>query len=99
METPKRVVERYQKFVDILRVFSRDCFEHFAEGLPGSVYRAKGFVRFEDSSQLFNFVAGRWDLEPLEADKTQLVFIGKEIAAQKSIILRALDECTQQDKK
>src|SRR5258708_15608082 len=31
--------------------FSRDCFEHFADGLPKSVYRAKGFVRFEDSSQ------------------------------------------------
>jgi hypothetical protein len=63
------------------------------------VYRAKGFVRFEDSSQLFNFVAGRWDLERFESAETQLVFIGKEIAAQKSAILRALDECAQQDQK
>jgi G3E family GTPase len=76
--------------------FSRDCFEHFADGLPKSVYRAKGFVRFEDSSQLFNFVAGRWDLEPFESAETALVFIGKEIGAQKSAILRALDECAQQ---
>jgi G3E family GTPase len=78
--------------------FSRNCFEQFAEGLPKSVYRAKGFVRFEDCSQLFNFVTGRWDLEPFESAETQLVFIGKEIAAQKSTILRALDECAQQDK-
>jgi hypothetical protein len=57
------------------------------------VYRAKGFVRFEDSSQLFNFVTGRWDLEPLEFTGTQLVFIGKEIAARKSTILQALKKC------
>ena len=73
--------------------FSRDCFERFADSLPASVYRAKGFVRFEDSSQLFNFVAGRWDLEPFEFTETQLVFIGKEIAARKSTILQALKKC------
>jgi G3E family GTPase len=73
--------------------FSRDCFEHFADGLPKSVYRAKGFVRFEDSSHLFNFVAGRWDLEPLEAGETTLAFIGKGIATQKSAILDALRKC------
>jgi G3E family GTPase len=73
--------------------FSRDCFKDFADGLSKSVYRAKGFVRFEDSSQLFNFVAGRWDLEPFESAETQLVFIGKEIAAQKSAIVNALNKC------
>ncbi len=72
---------------------SRDCFERFAASLPASVCRAKGFVRFEDSSQLFNFVAGRWDLEPFEFTETQLVFIGKEIAARKSTILQALKKC------
>ena len=72
---------------------SRDRFERFADSLPASVYRAKGFVRFEDSSQLFNFVAGRWDLERFEFNETQLVFIGKEIAARKSTILRALKKC------
>lgn len=43
--------------------FSRDCFERSADGLPASVHRAKGFVRFADGAQLFNFIAGRWDLE------------------------------------
>ena len=75
------------------QTLSRDCFEHFADGLPKSVYRAKGFVRFEDSSQLFNFVAGRWDLEPFESAETQLVFIGKNIAADKDTILHALEKC------
>jgi G3E family GTPase len=74
-------------------VFSRDCFERFADTLPANVIRAKGFVRFPDSVQLFNFVAGRWELEPFEADRTELVFIGKNIAAEKSTIVHALDEC------
>lgn len=74
---------------------SRDCFEHFADGLPKSVYRAKGFVRFEDSSHLFNFVAGRWDLEPFESAETQLVFIGKDILAEKKAITESLNKCQQ----
>jgi G3E family GTPase len=75
------------------KTFSRDCFERFADTLPANVIRAKGFVRFPDGVQLFNFVAGRSDLEPFETDRTELVFIGKKIAAEKSRILAALDEC------
>ena len=76
------------------KFFSRDCFEVFANGLPESVVRAKGFIRFADGAQLFNFVAGRWELEPFESDRTELVFIGKKIGAEKEAILRALAECT-----
>ncbi len=75
------------------QVFSRDCFERLVERLPAAVIRAKGFVHFPDGAQLFNFVAGRWDLEPFEADETQLVFIGKQLAAEKPAIIRALNEC------
>jgi G3E family GTPase len=75
------------------KIFSRDCFERFAKTLHTSVLRAKGFVGFADGTQLFNFVAGRWDLEPFEADRTELVFIGKKIAGKKEVILRALNEC------
>jgi G3E family GTPase len=75
------------------KVFSHDCFERFANGLPKSVYRAKGFVRFEDSPQLFNFVAGRWDLEPFEAERTELVFIGKGVLAEKKMITESLNKC------
>ncbi len=75
------------------KIFSRGCFEGFANGLPASVVRAKGFIRLADGGQLFNFVAGRWELEPFETDCTELVFIGKKITAEKSAIVRALDEC------
>jgi len=75
------------------KIFPRDCFERFADGLPASVIRAKGFVHFADGAQLFNFVAGRWELEPFDAERTELVFIGKRIAAKKEAILHALDEC------
>src|SRR6266511_4458624 len=30
------------------KTFSRDCFERFADNLPASVHRAKGFVLFPD---------------------------------------------------
>ncbi len=79
------------------KIFSRDCFERFADSLPASMVRAKGFVRFADGTQLFNFVAGRWDLEPFETDRTELVFIGKKIAAEKEAILHALDECASRN--
>ena len=75
------------------KTFSRNCFEDFVSGLPRSVVRAKGFIRFADDAPLFNFVAGRWELEPFEADRTELVFIGKEIAAEKESILNALRKC------
>ena len=73
--------------------FSRDCFERLADSLPANVHRAKGFVRFSDGVQLFNFVAGRWDLERFESAETELVFIGKEIATQKSAVIEALKRC------
>jgi G3E family GTPase len=75
------------------KIFSRDCFEGFANSLPASVVRAKGFIRFADGAQLFNFVAGRWDLEPFESDRTELVFIGKNVAAERSAILDSLERC------
>jgi G3E family GTPase len=75
------------------KTFSRDCFERFADSLSSAVIRAKGFVRFADGAQLFNFVAGRWELEPFESSETQLVFIGKKIAAEKESVLRELDQC------
>src|SRR5919204_3538394 len=51
------------------------CFERFAEGLDPEVYQAKGFVRFADETYLFNYVNGRWELEPVLEAETGLVFI------------------------
>jgi G3E family GTPase len=75
------------------KTFSRDCFECFADTLPANVIRAKGFVCFPEGSQLFNFVVGRWELEPFEADRTELIFIGKNSAAEKSEIIAGLKKC------
>ena len=79
------------------KIFSRDCFERFVNSLPASVIRAKGFVRFTDGAQLFNFVAGRWELEPFRTDRTELVFIGKKISAEKETILGTLNECSDNE--
>jgi G3E family GTPase len=75
------------------KICSRDCFEGFANGLPASVVRAKGFIRFADGTQLFNFVAGHWELEPFEFDRTELVFIGRKIGAEREALVSALKKC------
>jgi G3E family GTPase len=75
------------------RLLDRNRFEQAVTRLPASVYRAKGFVRFEGESLLFNYVAGRMDLEPFAADETQLVFIGPHLAPVKHVILKDLADC------
>ena len=73
----------------------RSCFTAFVEQLPPAVYRAKGLVRFATDTVLFNFVAGRWDLEPFAADDTALVFIGKQLAPHRAVLLQRLNTCEQ----
>jgi G3E family GTPase len=73
--------------------FNRQCFEEFADSLGTDVYRAKGFVQFPEGTYLFNFVAGRWDLERFEQEATQLVFIGKQLSERKEDILERLSSC------
>jgi G3E family GTPase len=75
--------------------FLRSCFEQFAERLSDSAYRAKGFIRFPEGTYLFNFVAGRWELEPFPQEETALVFIGKRGKLQKETILEELKKCAQ----
>lgn len=75
------------------KVINRGGFEKIAHNLPGEVYRAKGFVRFADGSYLFSYVAGRWDMEEFESEKTQLVFIGSGVTKVKDKILGQLKSC------
>lgn len=75
------------------KTFNREKFIEFANSLPKQVYRSKGFIKCENESYLFNFVAGRVDLEPFEADKTELVFIGKDILKLEKEIKEKLDNC------
>jgi G3E family GTPase len=71
----------------------KECFEEFATSLPGSVYRAKGFVRFPEGTYLFNYVAGRWELEPFPEEAGALVFIGRGVRSIQPEILAALARC------
>ncbi|MBE9190028.1 GTP-binding protein [Gloeocapsopsis crepidinum LEGE 06123] len=73
-----------------------ECFEEFADKLiEKNVYRAKGFIKFVDQVYLFNFVAGRWDLEPFEQDATELVFIGRQVKEYQEEIIDQLKMCEQ----
>ncbi|MBI4168034.1 MAG: GTP-binding protein [Candidatus Aenigmarchaeota archaeon] len=58
---------------------SKKAFEEFANSMPENIYRAKGFVNLDGIGYLFNYVAGKWDLEKFEAEKTEIIFIGKEL--------------------
>lgn len=73
--------------------FEQVLFEQFADHLNRAVHRAKGFVRFETGTYLFNFVAGRWELEPFPEEGTQLVFIGRTIRSNRDEILSELKKC------
>jgi G3E family GTPase len=75
------------------RPLQRPLFKQLADSLAPLVYRAKGFVRFTDGDQLFNFVAGRWELEPFTAEKTELIFIGKDLVQRREPLLAALENC------
>jgi G3E family GTPase len=77
------------------KTFNRDRFAGFVENMPGAVYRAKGFICFADGSALFNYVAGRAELEAFAADKTELVFIGRELSVIRESLLQSLAACEE----
>jgi G3E family GTPase len=74
-------------------VYDRTCFSKFLDSLSPEVYRAKGFIQFAEGTHLFNFVAGRWDLEPFAPSPTELVLIGKQVTTHQSKILQHLQSC------
>ena len=75
-------------------IISKEKFIEFAGSLPKEIYRSKGFIRCNNNeSYSFNFVAGRFDLEPFEAEKTELVFIGKNILKLEKEIKERLEMC------
>ena len=74
-------------------VLDRQAFEAFADALPDEVFRAKGFLRLANDGFLFNYVAGRWELEPFPAEGTELVFLGEGADAVRDSVLSALRSC------
>jgi len=75
----------------------RNCFEALVEGLGPAVVRAKGFVRFPEGTYLFNYVAGRWDLEVFVEKPTTLVFIGEHVTQHEADLVDALKRCEQSE--
>ncbi|MBI2579641.1 MAG: GTP-binding protein [Candidatus Aenigmarchaeota archaeon] len=67
-------------------------FVSAVKALPENVYRAKGFVVC-DTSYIFNYVAGRYDMEEFPAEKTKLVFIGKGVKSVEKEISEAVRKC------
>jgi G3E family GTPase len=65
-------------------------FKEFADMLAENIYRSKGFVLLDGKGFLWNYVAGRWSLEEFNAEKTQLVFIGKNALEVKDQIINSL---------
>ena len=77
------------------RSLDRACFEEFLQDLGPRIFRAKGFVLLGEDTYLFNFVAGRWDLEPFVQDASVVVFIGKQARAREKDIRARLKRCQQ----
>jgi G3E family GTPase len=77
------------------RTLGRNCFEKVIQQFPPSLYRAKGFIRLEEGLFLFNFVGGRWELEPWPDSRVNigLVFIGEKIAGLKPMIVAQIQKC------
>lgn len=75
------------------RSVDREKFERLAENMPKAVYRSKGFLRCVEAAFLFNFAGGRWALEPFEADRTELVFIGRGAEEARARVLSELEAC------
>jgi G3E family GTPase len=77
--------------IEISSPLNREKFEQLLQQLPSSIYRIKGFIKFiEDSTYLFQYVAGRWNFELAESEKHMLVFIGEGIAGLKSKIVNTM---------
>ena len=74
-------------------LFDESRFQEAVSLLPPSVFRAKGFVRFLDGGRLFNYVAGRAELEEFPVEGTELVFIGPKVEQDREAIEGLLRSC------
>ncbi len=67
-------------------------FLDFTKQIPKEVYRSKGFLKTKGKGVLFNYVAGRFDVEDFDTDRTEIVFIGENVLSQKEKILTELEK-------
>ena len=78
------------------KLLDKEKFEDFVKNMPKNVYRAKGFIKSNEGDFLFNYVAGRHELEEFKADKTELVFIGQDVNKYKDKIILELEKAQMQ---
>ena len=78
---------------DALPDLCRGRFEAVVSAWPEQVYRAKGFVRLGGELWLFNYVAGRWQLDPAERGRPGLVCIGPGLQALRADLTARLEGC------
>ena len=85
--------EQFQSFhIPITHKLNREKFEFFLQNLPEPIYRLKGFIDFdEDGPHCVNYVAGRWELEPMNGEPA-LVFIGQGILPMKNKIESTIEK-------
>ena len=77
------------------RTMDKGRFQRFIEALPWEVFRMKGPVRFDDRTEIINFVGGKgewseWDGEP----ETRLAFIGWQVKREE--ILEKVGRCIRE---
>lgn len=72
---------------------NRHCFELAVARWPEQIYRAKGYVRLDGEPLLFNYVAGRWQLDSCQETESGLVWIGPDIETYRRAIIAAMEEC------
>lgn len=68
------------------------CFQHFSEGLPLTLFRMKGLVRFPDRTVMVNYVGrkGDWE-EGKDGEETRLAFVGLKVNPEE--ILDGIRKC------
>jgi G3E family GTPase len=87
---PHDIKENYFYF-ETDKIIDREKFEKFAQKMPKSIYRAKGFIKSNFGDLLFNYVAGRFEFEKFNCKKTELVFIGERVDKIKDIVISELN--------
>jgi G3E family GTPase len=78
------VSDKKMELEKVMRIFDE---------LPEDIIRAKGFAVTEDGSFHVSFVFGRFDHEEFDAEKTELVFIGKNIDKYEEELIEKLKKC------
>ena len=89
------IKEQYFKF-ETKKLVDKEKFEKLIKNMPKNVYRAKGFIKSGEGDFLFNYVAGRHELEEFKAEKTELVFIGQDVDKYKDKIILKLEKAQMQ---